>query len=65
MFTETTALGAAFLAGLQVGIFASLETIEEVWKVDQSFEPKMAAAERNRLVSEWHACVGKVKTTTS
>ena len=63
VFTETTALGAAFLAGLQVGIFESLESIQEVWKVDQSFEPTMTDTERNRLVSDWHACVGKVKTS--
>lgn len=65
VYTETTALGAAFLAGLQVGIFDSLDSIKDVWKVDQSFEPTMAMAERNRLVDDWHACVGKVKTSSA
>lgn len=63
VFTETTALGAAFLAGLKVGIFDSLDAIKDVWKVDQSFEPAMAEAERKRLVDDWHACVGKVVTS--
>ncbi len=62
-FTETTALGAAFLAGLQVGIFDSLDDIKDVWKVDQSFEPTLAEAERKRLVEGWHECVKKVKTS--
>jgi glycerol kinase len=62
-FTETTALGAAFLAGLQVGIFNSLDDIKDVWKVDQSFEPTLAEAERKRLVEGWHQCVKKVKTS--
>ncbi|MEJ2135160.1 MAG: glycerol kinase GlpK [Desulfofustis sp.] len=63
VFTETTALGAAFLAGLKVGIFDSLDAIKEVWKVDRSFEPAMAGAERKKLVDDWHACVGKVVTS--
>ena len=63
VFTETTALGAAFLAGLQVGIFSSLEAIKEVWKVDQSFAPAIDTAERAKLVETWHQCVGKVKTS--
>ena len=63
VFTETTALGAAFLAGLQVGIFSSLEAIKEVWKVDQSFAPTIDTGERAKLVETWHQCVGKVKTS--
>ena len=64
-YTETTALGAAFLAGLQVGIFDSLDDIKDVWKVDQSFEPRLAEAERKRLVEGWHQCVRKVKTSSA
>ncbi len=64
-YTETTALGAAFLAGLQVGIFDSLDDIKDVWKVDQSFEPRLAEAERKRLVEGWHQCVKKVKTSSA
>ncbi len=64
-YTETTALGAAFLAGLQVGVFNSLDDIKDVWKVDQSFEPRLAEAERKRLVEGWHQCVKKVKTSSA
>ena len=46
-----------------MGIFDSLDAIKDVWKVDQSFEPAMAEAERKRLVDDWHACVGKVVTS--
>lgn len=60
--TETTALGAAFLAGLQIGMFDSLEEIAKTWKVDKVFEPKMANAERNRLLAGWHDAVIRVKT---
>lgn len=61
--TETTALGAAFLAGLQVGLFESLETIQKIWKLDKGFQPTMENAVRNSLLKDWHSCVSKVKTT--
>ena len=63
VITETTALGAAFLAGLHVGLFESLEAISRVWKVEHSFEPSMDTAERNGLLEDWHHYVMKVKTT--
>ncbi|MGW8194178.1 MAG: glycerol kinase GlpK [Desulforhopalus sp.] len=63
VYTETTGLGAAYLAGLHVGIFDSLEAIKETWAVDRIFDPMMAEDERNRLITEWHKCVMKVKTT--
>lgn len=62
VITETTALGAAFLAGLQIGLFDSLETIAKTWQVDRTFEPKMANAERNALLAGWHDAVIRVKT---
>ncbi|THB72870.1 MAG: glycerol kinase [Desulfobulbaceae bacterium] len=65
MFTETTALGAAFLAGLQVGVFESIEAISNIWQVDQSFEPAMDQAERKRLLEKWQLYVDKVKSITS
>lgn len=58
--TETTALGAAFLAGLQVGVFESLETIEKVWSVERSFEPQLGKDEKDRLLEDWHSYVQKV-----
>ena len=51
--TETTALGAAYLAGLAVGLYPSLESLADVWRCERRFEPKMAAAERHRLYAGW------------
>jgi glycerol kinase len=60
--TETTALGAAYLAGLQVGIFSSLEDIAQRWQADREFHPSMENSARNRLLADWHEAVIKVKT---
>ena len=60
--TETTALGAAYLAGLQVGLFASLEDIGSRWQAEREFEPKIEAGQRNLLLADWHEAVIKVKT---
>jgi glycerol kinase len=60
--TETTALGAAYLAGLQVGMFASLEDIAAHWQADREFEPRMEDTQRNLLLAAWHAAVIKVRT---
>ena len=57
---ETTALGAAYLAGLQTGIFDSLETLEEQWNIDQRFEPEMPSDDRKRLLDGWHDAVYRV-----
>lgn len=51
--TETTALGAAFVAGLTVGLWSSEDEIRALWAEDRRFEPTMDAAEKNRLLSEW------------
>lgn len=50
---ETTALGVAYLAGLQAGIFDSLEEIEKLWKIEQSFVPKIDMNFRDELYSRW------------
>ena len=60
--TETTALGAAYLAGLQVGIFSSLEDIAGRWQADREFDPSMENSTRNLLLADWHEAVIKVKT---
>jgi glycerol kinase len=60
--TETTALGAAYLAGLQVGIFSSVEDIAQRWQADQEFEPSMENKQRNLLLTAWHEAVIKVRT---
>jgi glycerol kinase len=55
--TETTALGAAYLAGLAVGYWSSVEDIQQQWKVDRAFESTMSEEERESLTTEWHRAV--------
>lgn len=54
---ETTALGAAYLAGLAVGFWESQEKIAEYWKLEKDFEPQMAEADAAKLVEGWHKAV--------
>lgn len=54
---ETTALGAAYLAGLAVGFWKGSEEIAEQWKVDSSFEPKMKVEEQKSLYEGWKKAV--------
>jgi glycerol kinase len=58
---ETTALGAAFLAGLAVGVWSGLDEVRATWHLDRRFEPRMDARERNRLVDRWRAAVERAK----
>lgn len=51
---ETTALGAAFLAGLTVGFWNSMEEIQAVWQAERTFLPEMSEAEANRRRDRWH-----------
>jgi len=60
--TETTALGAAYLAGLQVGIFSSIDDIASRWQAEQEFDPAMDNNARNLLLADWHEAVIKVRT---
>ncbi|MDO4263744.1 MAG: glycerol kinase GlpK [Deinococcus sp.] len=55
--TETTALGAAYLAGLAVGYWDSEGAIEQGWAADQVFEPQMSADERLSRMAEWRRAV--------
>jgi glycerol kinase len=54
---ETTALGAAFLAGLAAGIWSSRDEIGKSFKVGKRFEPKMKAEERERHLAKWRRAV--------
>ena len=54
---ETTALGAAFLAGLAVGFWKSRDEIRRTRKVERRFEPKMRAAEREAFLSRWRSAL--------
>ena len=55
--TETTALGAAFLAGLQTGVFESLNDLVSYWRCEADFEPKMEEQERKALIAGWDKAV--------
>ena len=57
--TETTALGAAYLAGLETGVYDSLETIAGSWHLDRRFEPGMAPDSRDRLYAGWRRAVSR------
>ncbi len=57
--TETTALGAAYLAGLQTGVFDSLEDLASHWHREADFEPAMEAAERDTLLAGWKKAVSR------
>jgi len=59
---ETTALGAAYLAGLQAGLYDSLEDVKANWQRDKHFEPEMDEQTRNGLLKGWNAAVKKVLT---
>jgi len=54
---ETTALGAAYLAGLQVGFWDSIQEIETIWRKDRAFNPKKSSQERNVLLAGWQRAV--------
>jgi len=60
--TETTALGVAYLAGLQVGIYDSLEEISSQWQSERAFQPQMAQKESNLLYQGWQEAVSRVRT---
>jgi glycerol kinase len=55
--TETTALGAAYLAGLAIGYWKNVEEIQQQWQVDKSFSPVMDEGKRNELVKGWQRAV--------
>ena len=58
---ETTALGTALLAGLAVGVYATLEETAQAWQQDASFTPGMEAHQRKNLLSGWHKAVERAK----
>jgi len=54
---ETTALGAAYLAGLATGFWSSIHEVAEQWAIDRTFEPKMSVDERDKLYANWKRAV--------
>jgi glycerol kinase len=59
--TETTALGAAYLAGLAVGFWASSEEIAAQWQAERRFEPQMPAARREEAMARWARAVAHAR----
>lgn len=57
---ETSALGAAYLAGLGVGIYKTLDDVTSNWHVDKGFKPSMEAEHRTQLLEGWHDAVNRV-----
>jgi glycerol kinase len=60
--TETTALGAAYLAGLAVGFWKNRPEIARLWSADRTFRAQAPAATARRLLGEWHHAVGRAKS---
>ena len=60
--TETTALGAAYLAGLGIGLYGSLDEIAERWRPEARFAPAMTEPDRDRLYAGWRAAVARVRS---
>jgi len=58
--TETTALGAALLAGVGIGLFPSLEAAAAEWRLDAAWRPAMPEDDRERLYGGWRAAVARV-----
>lgn len=54
---ETTGLGAAFLAGMATGFFRNQEELQQIWQMDETFEPSMEEATRTQLVDGWKAAI--------
>ncbi|MDY5782996.1 MAG: glycerol kinase GlpK [Gemmiger sp.] len=61
MIRETTALGAAYLAGLATGVWRDLDDIRSQWTLDRLYEPQMPAGQRETLLAGWHKAVGRTR----
>jgi len=59
---ETTAVGAAFMAGLHIGEYKSLKDISKIWHLDKKFSPNMKSKSRNKLLDGWSKAIKKTLT---
>jgi len=57
--TGTTSIGAAYLAGLGVGYWSSLDEIKRIWRIDQEFKSHMSAKSRKQRLQSWQLAVKK------
>ena len=60
---ETTALGAAFLAGIATGVWDGLDSVVATWKQRDCFRPSMPEDQRRRLVAGWRSAVERTLST--
>jgi glycerol kinase len=58
---ETTGLGAAYLAGLGIGLWPGPEALRSLWQLDRAFEPTMAAERREALYAGWRRAVARAR----
>jgi glycerol kinase len=63
VITETTALGAAFLAGLYAGIYPNAAKLSSLWRCEKVFQPAMPKEENARLYAGWKAAVRRVRSS--
>jgi glycerol kinase len=61
---ETTALGAAYLAGLATGVWKSVAALETFWRAERTFEPSMPASERDARKAEWQQAISRTLSAT-
>jgi len=57
VITEMASLGACYLAGLGVGFWSGREELEKQWKVEKTYEPRMASGRRDELYGKWKKAV--------
>ena len=60
---ETTALGAAFMAGLKIGVYKSINDISKNWSLDKKFSPKMKKTTRKKLINGWQKAIKRALIT--
>ncbi|WP_301390994.1 FGGY-family carbohydrate kinase, partial [Thalassolituus sp. UBA1965] len=58
--TETTALGVAYLAGIQSGVYQSLDEVAGLWQTERVFVPKISKVKRDKLYDGWKDAVGRL-----
>jgi glycerol kinase len=58
---ETTALGAAYLAGLATGVYKTVADVEKFWRAERTFEPQMTADRREELLTGWKTAVARCR----
>ena len=56
-YTETTALGAAYLAGLAVGYWRSIDELQKHWQIGRTFSPEMSSEQTALMIKGWHRAI--------